>query len=98
MEQIALLRLRWTEPELKRPFRIPLSKPLLVLAFLPQLALCALIVGFSMRTLPGVLLWALIIGSGLCLPRFGQSCLGTKPPPSRYTYQSFAAMSSSSRP
>ena len=81
LEATALLRLRWTEPDLRRPFRIPLPRGLLVVAFLPQLTLCALIVGFSMRTLPGVLLWAVILGLGLNLPSISRQCGWNEMPP-----------------
>jgi amino acid transporter len=80
LEQIALLRLRWIEPELHRPFRIPLERHWLVLAFLPQMMLCALIIAFSLRTPSGVLLWVVIITSGLGLPRLMRTCGGLEPP------------------
>lgn len=79
LEQIALLRLRWTEPDLHRPFRIPLERHWLILAFLPQMILCTLIIAFSLRTLPGVLLWVIIITSGLALPKLMRACGGLEP-------------------
>lgn len=81
LEQIALLRLRWIEPELHRPFRIPLEGGWLVLAFLPQMTLCGLIIMFSMRTLPGMVLWVAIIISGLYLPRLMRACGELQAPP-----------------
>ena len=58
MELLSLLRLRHIEPKLHRPFRIPLGVPLLTLICLPQLLLCVVLIGFSLRTLGGVALWA----------------------------------------
>ena len=76
LEQLALLRLRWTEPELQRPFRIPLSRGWLVVLFVPQLLLCATIVGFSMRTPVGIVLWVAVIASGLAIPRLSRRFFG----------------------
>ena len=76
MEQLALLRLRWTEPDLRRPFRIPLSRSCLVLAFIPQLVLCVIIVAYSMRTLKGAASWALLVAGVFGAPRLRRRVLG----------------------
>jgi amino acid transporter len=76
MEQIALLRLRWREPELRRPFQIPLAGGWLVLLFVPQLALCLGIIGASLRSRWGLFLWLLVVSTGLALPRFGLRFFG----------------------
>ena len=69
MEQLSLLRLRWAEPELRRPFKIPLERHWLVVVFIPQLLMCATIIAFSLRTPLGIFAWACAIGFGLVLPR-----------------------------
>ena len=76
MEQIALLRLRWTEPEMRRPYKIPIPRMWLCLVYAPQITMCAGIILFSLRTGLGVLLWASTIGAGLLLPRFGRRFFG----------------------
>ena len=97
LEQLALLRLRWSEPELRRPYRIPLNRRSLCILFAPQLVMCVGIIAFSMRTLPGVLLWAAVIVSGLLLPRFGRQCFGAPARESRTAYSYHAAWSGASR-
>ena len=92
-----LLRLRWSEPELRRPYRIPLNRRSLCILFAPQLVMCVGIIAFSMRTLPGVLLWAAVIVSGLLLPRFGRQCFGAPARESRSAYSYHAAWSGASR-
>lgn len=81
-QQLALLRLRWSEPELRRPFRIPLPRHWLVAAYLPQIGMCLTIIAFSLRTPLGMLLWACAIACGLMLPRFGPRAFGKPAPPS----------------
>ena len=76
MEQIALLRLRWLEPELRRPFRIPLPRAVLAALYAPQIAMCLVIVLYSLRTPSGALLWTAAIGIGLALPRVGRRWFG----------------------
>lgn len=69
LEMLALLRLRWSEPQLHRPYAIPLGRSALVVAFLPQLALCVVMIWFTIRRPAGGALWVLVILSGLALPR-----------------------------
>lgn len=76
MEQVAFLRLRWTEPDLRRPYKVPIPRRWLALVYLPQIVMCATIILFSLRTFTGVLLWVGTIGAGLLLPRLGHRCFG----------------------
>ena len=76
----ALLRLRYTEPELRRPYRIPLSRRVLCLAYAPQLLLCICIIAYSLRTLLGAVLWCGTVVIGLALPRLGRRCFAPPAP------------------
>ena len=47
-----------------------------MVVFTPQLAMCAAIILFTIRTPLGMLLWASTIALGLSLPRIGRRCFG----------------------
>jgi len=71
LELLSLLRLRWTEPHLPRPYRVPLGRCALVLAYLPCLCLCATMVIVSLRTWKMCAAWFAILSSGYALHVFG---------------------------
>ena len=71
LRQLALIRLRVTEPRLHRPYKIPLGTCGLVLAFLPLFAINGLVIAASLRSLESLVAWAVTIGTGLALRRVG---------------------------
>jgi amino acid transporter len=74
MELLSLLRLRWTEPELRRPYRVPLGRRALCLMCTPPLLLCALILSMSLRNPSMRSSWAVAIGLATSLYNFGPRC------------------------
>lgn len=74
MELMSLLRLRWTEPELRRPYRVPLGRRALCLMCTPPLLLCALVVSMSLRNPSMRSSWAVALGLGTSLYNFGPRC------------------------
>lgn len=79
MENLALLRLRWVEPRLRRPFRIPCNSAVLALMLVPQISFCVAVIAFSMRTLLGVLLWLAVFAVAYVVPRITRMCRGRAP-------------------
>ena len=71
LELTSLLRLRWTEPHLARPYRVPLGRNTLVVAYLPCLGLCATMVLVSLRTWQMCAAWVGILGVGWALYTHG---------------------------
>ena len=74
MELLSLLRLRWTEPELRRPYRVPLGRRALCLMCTPPLLLCALVLSMSLRNPSMHSSWAVALGLGASLYNFGPRC------------------------
>ena len=65
MELLALITLRVTEPELHRPFRIPLRTPALALLCAPALAFCLGVVVLSLYNGRATrIFWAFAIVAG----------------------------------
>ena len=65
MELLALITLRVTEPELNRPFRIPLRTPALALLCAPALAFCLGVVVLSLYNGRATrIFWAFAIVAG----------------------------------
>jgi len=71
LELTSLLRLRWTEPHLHRPYRVPLGRRSLVLAYIPCLSLCATMVIVSLRTWKMCAAWVAILLTGWALYSHG---------------------------
>ena len=74
MEMLSLLRLRWTEPELRRPYRVPLGRRALCLMCAPPLCLCGLVVFMSVRTPSMRRAWGIALGLGATLYTLGPRC------------------------
>ena len=74
MEMLSLLRLRWTEPELHRPYRVPLGRRALCLMCAPPLCLCGLVVFMSVRTPSMRRAWGIALGLGATLYTLGPRC------------------------
>ena len=71
LELTSLLRLRWTEPHLERPYRVPLGRRALVLAYLPCISLCVTMVLVSLRTWKMCAAWVGILSTGWLLYHHG---------------------------
>ena len=78
MELLSLLRLRWTEPELRRPYRVPLGRIALCLMCTPPLLLCGLVVSMSLRNPAMRGSWAVALGIGAMLYNFGPRCFRSR--------------------
>ena len=70
LEQAALLRLRWREPKLRRPYRIPLGRHSLALAYAPLIFLCLLQICYLLRSLTGAAMWLAFVLGALALARW----------------------------
>jgi len=75
MELLALLRLRWTEPELRRPFRVPLGRWCLAVTYVVPLGLCVFEVLFSLHKPSMRAAWLWAVGSGLAMNMLGPKIL-----------------------
>ena len=74
LEWSAVLTLRWTEPELHRPYRVPLGRRALCLMCAPPLCLCGLVVFMSVRTPSMRRAWGIALGLGATLYTLGPRC------------------------
>lgn len=83
LELVSLLRLRWSEPLLARPYRVPLGRRTLVFAYLPCISLCATMVLVSLRTWKMCAAWVCIMFTGWALYRHGPTVF--RPLPSEFT-------------
>jgi len=71
LELTSLLRLRWTEPHLRRPYRVPLGRRALVIAYTPCISLCVTMVLVSLRTWKMCAVWTCILLTGWALYSHG---------------------------
>jgi len=71
LELTSLLRLRWTEPLLHRPYRVPLGRRALVIAYTPCISLCITMIVVSLRTWKMCAAWVGILLTGWALYRHG---------------------------
>ena len=74
MEFLSLLRLRWIEPDLRRPYCVPLGRRALCLMCTPPLLLCGLVVSMSLRNPSMRSSWVVALGIGTTLYNFGPRC------------------------
>ena len=78
MEFLSLLRLRWTEPELHRPYRVPLGFCALCLMCAPSLLLCGLVITMSLRNPSMRHAWYFVFFLGTGLYALGPRCFRTR--------------------
>ena len=74
MELLSLLRLRWSEPELRRPYRVPLGRRALCLMCTPPLLLCGLVISMSLRNPSMRRSWCVVLALGATLFSLGPRC------------------------
>jgi len=67
LEILALLRLRWSEPLLHRPYRVPLGRRSLLWFCMPPLGLCAVLLLSALGQPQMRFAWLGAVGSGLVL-------------------------------
>lgn len=71
MELASFLRLRWSEPHLHRPYRVPLGRRALLVVYLPSIALCLVNILVSLRNVAMCLAYFGMLGTGLLLYHLG---------------------------
>ena len=71
LELLSLLRLRWVEPHLHRPYRIPLGRVPLALALAPLMGINVCVLAYSLRSARKVAIWVAILASGVLLRKLG---------------------------